>query len=113
MTTVYVPIVTDVDCKSTCIGVFYEEKDARDSLIAYLVKEYHLPHDIYLECLADLDEKEQSSIYQANLQTEEEFIKYFSDHCSNTQDLIKHIENFGDTYYNQKWTFQIETKSLL
>ena len=48
MTTVYVPIVTDVDLQSTCIGVFYEEKDARDSLIAYLVKEYHLPHDIYL-----------------------------------------------------------------
>lgn len=111
---VYIPILTTCfndNFNSQCPGAFSTEKKARDVLIGYLVEFGHIPYQLYLDSLGNVEylegENIVSAIFKANLQTEEAFILYLCEHCNNMEDLQKYIYSFGDSYYNQMWKIQI------
>ena len=109
-----------------CCGAYVTEKSAIHAMISHLVEKNYISYDEYQEqykyykdCPTELQTYNTSKmkivfeIFEKSLLSENDFTQHLKNITNTKEDLNFVCQNFGDSYFNEGWKWQINYTPIL
>jgi hypothetical protein len=118
---VYVPLIIygreKYDYFAVSCGVYLKKKDALCAILANLIKENFIDYDDIItnpDNAEDTDELMMSSAIASGNFTETDFYDFLMKKMDGDIEKLKFIcKHYGDSYYEDGWTFRIDEHNII